>query len=230
MVYKDKIQESINEAVYYLNQASCYNAADAVRSAAGQVLAYENGDILTHPYSKKVNRHLCESLFIMNSDPNCNPNHIRLVRRLIEGYREMNGMPTDTFEDDVVLMDIPVEAEISFGDVASSVAPTEPGETWGGTYNEYISDESDCGLNQFIIDNTEIGEEYAIEDIIEEVLHSTKYCEGGASHCDPHDYKAYDATQSDVITAIKSLIADGFYEVTERDEYNGSVAVIIRVK
>lgn len=130
MVYKDKVQESINEAVHYLNQASCYNAAEAVRSAAGQVLAYENGDILTHPYSKKVNRYLCESLFIMNSDPNCDSNHIRLVRRLIEGYREMNGMPTDTFADDIVLMDIPVETEVTFTSVANDSAPIEPGATW----------------------------------------------------------------------------------------------------
>lgn len=224
MVYKNKIQESINEAVHYLNQSSCYEAADAVRSAAGLVLAYENGDILTHPYSKKVNRHLCESLFIMNSDPNCNQNHIRLVRKLIEGYREMNGMPIDTFADDVVLMDLPIEADITFTELADDIAPKEPGDTWGGTYNEYMADEIDPAddLNQFIIDNTEIGEEYVIEDICDEVLK--------VSGNRDQNYKVYDSTQSDVLTAIKNLIADGFFEVTERDEFNGSVSVVIRVK
>lgn len=91
----------------------------------------------------------------------------------------------------------------------------------GGSYNEYVAgDEYD--LNQFIIDNTEIGEEYILDDICDEVLKANS--EGD------DNYKVYDSTQSDVLTAIKNLIADGFFEVTERDEYNGTVAVVVRVK
>lgn len=224
MAYQDKVQESINEAVQYLTQVNCKHNAEAVAAAAGQVLAYENGDILTHPYSKRVNRHLCESLFIMNSDPNCSLNNIRLVRRLIESYRDMNGMPTDSFEDDIAIIDVPDDSESSFGELAKTVAPEVEEKAAAPVVSINGLDSCNEIVSQFIYDNTELGEEYAVEDIIDEFLASANDPQNTA------DYKYRANTQVDVLDALKSLVKAGIFEVTEREDWNGTISAVLRVR
>lgn len=68
-----KTQKAINKVVAYLQENNQRAYATAVQNAAGRVLTYESGEMRVGNYNKKINRWLTESLFLMNSDPNCPP-------------------------------------------------------------------------------------------------------------------------------------------------------------
>lgn len=100
-------------------------------------------------YNKKINRWLTESLFLMNSDPNCPPQVIKITRKLIESYRDMNGMSTDDFLTDAGDLVVDIDKESGFNDAMQRAE-----------IDELDDDET-------ILQNTEVGEEYVVNDIID---------------------------------------------------------------
>lgn len=155
-------------------------------------------------YNKKVNRWLTESLFFMNSDPNCPPNVIKVTRKLIESYRDMNGMSTEDFTTDEGDLVIDVDHDSSLEDSLSRAG-------------DILADSSDN--DELIIQNTEVGEEYDIDDILQFV------CDNANVTVDSRLVE-----EDEAIETIKHLVELGYFEVTERDPFNGRIASVTRIR
>lgn len=201
-----KAQQAIDKVVSYLQENNQRAYATAVQNAAGRVLTYENGEMRVGNYNKRINRWLTESLFFMNSDPMCPPSVIKITRKLIESYRDMNGMSTSDFTTDMGDAIVEVNPESSFDDEVTDIATLDQ-----------AADESSA--TDYIIDNTEVGQEYALNDIID-FFSSTQDA----------DAMSRISAEDEVLSALKSLVSLGYFEVTSRDDFNGRIQDVIRVR
>lgn len=194
-----KMEKAINDVVtyFYNNHKQFY--ATAIQNAQGRVRLFESCGHPYREYRQSINRGLCEALFFMNSDPECNPTNIRFVRQLLESYRNMNGLSTDDFATDM--------GEDLVADVRKGV-----------TFEETINDDS---IREFICANTEIGEEYLVEEIIDSVKEEFF---PDASFMDNF------TIVENIMSEIKLLVKCEIFEVSEREDINGSIYALIRLK
>ena len=72
-------------------------------------MANENDNTALIRFSRSVNTNLCEALFFMNSDPNCDYAHLVITRKILEDYRDMHGLPKDDFEAELGPMEIEID-------------------------------------------------------------------------------------------------------------------------
>ena len=140
----EKLERQINNIVdyFYRNNKKFY--ATAVQNAQSRVRLFESGGYAYQEYNHRINKGLCEALFYMNSDPYCDTNNIKLVRKLIESYRDMNGLSTVDFATDC--------GEDKVVNVVD------------GKFSDFVKTND---KHNFILLNTVVDEEYNIDDIVE---------------------------------------------------------------
>lgn len=225
--YKELGQETINNIANYFLENAQQEYATAVRNAAGQVLAYLNGNYSQRRFSRNVNRNLCEALFFMNSDPNCDYKKLIITRKLLENYRQLNGLPTDDFEAEIGPMEIVVDDEMH-----GPIDPMKDLETDGFTIDHEPIDDDECFGSECeheewepetkdeednIIGAVEIGDVLEVSDYI-------------SRQCGPGDFRDRLSAEDDILDALKHLVNMGMFEVLDRDEYNGKISVVKRVR
>lgn len=200
---EQRLQEAVNDVVNYFHGWNKSLYATAVQNAVGYVRLYESGNYGFKQYRHGVNKNLCESLYFMNCDPDCPIGLKRTVRQILENYRKMNGLPTDDFKSDSG-EDLMIEIDTT-ADLIDAVGV----------------DVAEEGIALYIIDNTEKGEEYYLSDIVDELVN--KYPDKGA-------YEVRLGFENKVWEKVKELICHGYFEVTEREQINGAISAVRRVR
>lgn len=200
---EQRLLEAVNDVVNYFHSNNKRVYATAVQNAVGYVRLYESGNYGFKQFRHGVNKNLCESLYFMNCDPDCSLNLKRTVRQILENYRKMNGLPTDDFKSD------------SGEDLMVDV------DTSANLIDAVGTDVAEEGIAIYIIDNTEKGEEYYLSDIVDDLVN--KYPEKGA-------YEVRLGFENKVWEKVKELICHGYFEVTERDQVNGAISAVRRVR
>jgi hypothetical protein len=140
----EQLEESINDVVNYFYRNNKKFYATAIQNAQSRVRLFESGGHPYREYNHRVNKGLCEALFYMNSDPSCDADGIRLVRKLIESYRDMNGLSTVDFATDC--------GEDKVINVVD------------GKFTDFVKSND---KHKFILLNTEVDEEYNVEDLVD---------------------------------------------------------------
>lgn len=218
--YKELGQETIESVVNYFLENAQQGYATAVRNAAGQVIAYLNENYTQLRFNKNVNRNLCEALFYMNSDPNCDYRKLIVTRKLLENYREMNGLPIDDFETEIG------QVEIEFG--GDEHVMNDPMDDIGVEHFDDCGDEmcddeyedwepNTADEEDKIIAAVEVGDTLVVSDYI-------------SDNFGPADFRDRLANEDEVLDAIKHLVNMGAFEVLDRDEYNGKISVVKRIR
>ena len=200
---EQRLLEAVNDVVNYFHRNNKRVYATAVQNAVGYVRLYESGNYGFKQFRHGVNKNLCESLYFMNCDPDCSLNLKRTVRQILENYRKMNGLPTDDFKSDTgedLMVDVDTSANL---------------------IDAVGTDVAEEGIAIYIIDNTEKGEEYYLSDIVDDLVN--KYPEKGA-------YEVRLGFENKVWEKVKELICHGYFEVTERDQVNGAISAVRRVR
>ena len=200
---EQRLQEAVNDVINYFQQWNKNIYATAVRNAVGYVSLYESGNYGFRQYRHGINKNLCESLYFMNCDPDCPVRMKKTVRQILENYRKMNGLPTDDFRSD------------SGEDLMIDIDPT------ADLIDSVGVDAAEEGIGLYVISNTEKGEEYYLADIIDDLVN--KYPEKGA-------YEVRLGFENKVWEKVKELICHGYFEVTERDQINGAISAVRRVR
>ena len=200
---EQRLLGAVNDVVNYFHSNNKRVYATAVQNAVGYVTLFESGNYGFKQFKHSINKNLCESLYFMNCDPYCHLNLKRTVRQILENYRKMNGLPTDDFKSDSgedLMVDIDTSANL---------------------IDAVGTDVAEEGIAMYIIDNTEKGEEYYISDIVDDLV--SKYPEKGA-------YEVRLGFENKVWEKVKELICHGYFEVTERDQVNGAISAVRRVR
>lgn len=200
---EQRLLEAVNDVVNYFHRNNKRVYATAVQNAVGYVTLFESGNYGFKQFRHGINNNLCESLYFMNCDPCCPLNLKRTVRQILENYRKMNGLPTDDFKSDSgedLMVDIDTSANL---------------------IDAVGTDVAEEGIAMYIIDNTEKGEEYYLSDIVDDLVN--KYPEKGA-------YEVRLGFENKVWEKVKELICHGYFEVTERDQVNGAISAVRRVR
>ena len=200
---EQRLLEAVNDVVNYFHRNNKRVYATAVQNAVGYVRLFESGNYGFEQFKHAINNNLCESLYFMNCDPDCSLNLKRTVRQILENYRKMNGLPTDDFKSDSgedLMVDIDTSANL---------------------IDAVGTDVAEEGIAIYIIDNTEKGEEYYLSDIVDDLV--SKYPEKGA-------YEVRLGFENKVWEKVKELICHGYFEVTERDQVNGAISAVRRVR
>jgi hypothetical protein len=200
---EQRLLEAVNDVVNYFHTNNKRVYATAVQNAVGYVRLFESGNYGFKQFRHGINKNLCESLYFMNCDPYCPLNLKRTVRQILENYRKMNGLPTDDFKSDT--------GEDLMVDV----------DTTANLIDAVGTDVAEEGIAIYIIDNTEKGEEYYLSDIVDDLV--SKYPEKGA-------YEVRLGFENKVWEKVKELICHGYFEVTERDQVNGAISAVRRVR
>ena len=200
---EQRLLEAVNDVVNYFHSNNKRVYATAVQNAVGYVRLFESGNYGFKQFRHGINKNLCESLYYMNCDPYCPLNLKRTVRQILENYRKMNGLPTDDFKSDTgedLMVDVDTSANL---------------------IDAVGTDVAEEGIAIYIIDNTEKGEEYYLSDIVDDLVN--KYPEKGA-------YEVRLGFENKVWEKVKELICHGYFEVTERDQVNGAISAVRRVR
>ena len=200
---EQRLLEAVNDVVNYFHSNNKRVYATAVQNAVGYVRLFESGNYGFKQFRHGINKNLCESLYFMNCDPYCPLNLKRTVRQILENYRKMNGLPTDDFKSDTgedLMVDVDTSANL---------------------IDAVGTDVAEEGIAIYIIDNTEKGEEYYLSDIVDDLV--SKYPEKGA-------YEVRLGFENKVWEKVKELICHGYFEVTERDQVNGAISAVRRVR
>lgn len=200
---EQRLLEAVNDVVNYFHSNNKRVYATAVQNAVGYVRLFESGNYGFKQFRHGINKNLCESLYFMNCDPYCPLNLKRTVRQILENYRKMNGLPTDDFKSDTgedLMVDVDTSANL---------------------IDAVGTDVAEEGIAIYIIDNTEKGEEYYLSDIVDDLVN--KYPEKGA-------YEVRLGFENKVWEKVKELICHGYFEVTERDQVNGAISAVRRVR
>jgi hypothetical protein len=95
--FNEKGQSVISGMRNYLLECGLQNHANAFDKAIAEVVSYETEGVYRNHYSKKVNRYLCEALLYVNTDVKTSNTQKKLVRGLIESYRNVYGLSTEDF-------------------------------------------------------------------------------------------------------------------------------------
>lgn len=199
----EKLDMAITDVVNYFYRNNKKYYATAVQNAQSRVRMFESCGYPYREYNHRVNKGLCEALFFMNSDPYCDEKNIKLVRKLIESYRQMNGLSTVDFATD------------TGEDKITNVV--------GGNFSDFpeTNDKQD-----FILLNTEVGEEYNVEDLAD-ALFDNFY---GEISCPIECSKAND----EIMNIIQNLIQNGHFDKLVDAKYNTDtddcVLAVVRVK
>lgn len=199
---QDSVSNVTNAVVSMLLEHNLKSAAVAVQKAVGVVTAKESGGLHRYSYSPSVNKYLCEALFFTNSLNKSNPAHKAYLKKLIESYREVNGVS-------------------GTADIDSVDAETD-------TEEDFIS-VTNGDLAQLILDNTELGQEYLVNDIAK-FYHAQ---DDGDPELEVEMVLSYieiPEMMDDVRDALGELVSLGYFEVTERDEYNGHITSVLRIQ
>lgn len=217
--YRDKsagAQKAIDQVVAYLHENNQRSYATAVQNAAGRVITHESGQMRVGNYSRKVNKWLTEALFMMNSDPYCPDHLINITRKLIESYRQMNGMSTDDFCTDVgdVIRDIDKEAPFvkNLADMVDELDGNDVG------IKDVKNGQRHSSADELIIQNTLVGEEYDVDAIMSFLSDQNV------------NVATLNIETDKAIDVIKQLIVYGYFEVTERDPINGKILSVLRIR
>ena len=200
---EQRLLEAVNDVVNYFHRWNKRIYATAIQNAVGYVRIYESGNRGFRQFKHSVNKNLCESLYFMNCDPNCPLKLKKTVRQILENYRRMNGLPTDDFKTDSgedLMVDVDTSANL-IDAVGTDIA------------------EEDIAI--YIIENTEKGEEYYLTDIVDDLVN--KYPNKRA-------YEVRLGFENKVWEKVKELICHGYFEVTERDQINGAISAVRRVR
>ena len=200
---EQRLLEAVNDVVNYFHSNNKRVYATAVQNAVGYVRLFESGNYGFKQFRHGINKNLCESLYFMNCDPYCPLNLKRTVRQILENYRKMNGLPTDDFKSNTgedLMVDVDTSANL---------------------IDAVGTDVAEEGIAIYIIDNTEKGEEYYLSDIVDDLV--SKYPEKGA-------YEVRLGFENKVWEKVKELICHGYFEVTERDQVNGAISAVRRVR
>lgn len=200
---EQRLLEAVNDVVNYFHRNNKRVYATAIQNAVGYVRLFESGNYGFKQFRHAINNNLCESLYFMNCDPDCSLNLKRTVRQILENYRKMNGLPTDDFKSDSgedLMVDVDASANL---------------------IDAVGTDVAEEGIAIYIIDNTEKGEEYYLSDIVDDLV--SKYPEKGA-------YEVRLGFENKVWEKVKELICHGYFEVTERDQVNGAISAVRRVR
>ena len=200
---EQRLLEAVNDVVNYFHSNNKRVYATAVQNAVGYVRLFESGNYGFKQFRHGINKNLCESLYFMNCDPYCPLNLKRTVRQILENYRKMNGLPTDDFKSDTgedLMVDVDTSANL---------------------IDAVGTDVAEEGIAIYIIDNTEKDEEYYLSDIVDDLV--SKYPEKGA-------YEVRLGFENKVWEKVKELICHGYFEVTERDQINGAISAVRRVR
>ena len=197
----EHLDRAINDVVNYFFSNNKKFYATAIQNAQSRVRLFESGGYGYREYNHRVNKGLCEALFYMNSDPYCDPNNIKLVRKLIESYRDMNGLSTADFALD--------NGHDKVIDVVN------------GDFSNFV-DTND--KHKFILLNTEIGEEYNVEDLVDAVMDEFY----GNVVCPVQIANAND----EIMKHIQNLINSENFKSIKDSKYDGgdTVLVVLRVK
>lgn len=144
----------VKPIVDYLYENNQKFAAQAVQNALGHVASSEAGQQSHRSYSPSVNRYLCEALYFVNSDPNAEHNSKLIVRKLLEEYRRINGMPTDDVDnalgEQYVEVNEKTSVSVPHADTAAFILEnTERGKEYD------LCDIQEAVFNQFHFDDTE---------------------------------------------------------------------------
>ena len=205
----------LSVVIDYLNESQLTDYAYAVEKAAAEVSIAKQDGIIPRRFSVDINRKLCESLIAMNSDADCDQRNITHVRKLLENYRTMHGLPEDDFyanlpekQPDIISYNDRPDEDI---DVVIKKPEIEP--IHGAEYdeNEIVPEE----MQECILSAVEVGEEITIKQLIR-ILEDC--CEEGEV-----------LKEQDVIDNVKCLIAKGNFEVVKREPYNGHPYMVLRV-
>ena len=140
----EQLDRQIDSVVNYFYRNNKKFYATAVQNAQSRVRLFESGGYAYQEYNHRINKGLCEALFFMNSDPCCDTNNIKLVRKLIECYRDMNGLSTVDFDTDC--------GEDKVINVVD------------GKFSDFTKTND---KHNFILLNTVVDEEYNFDDIVE---------------------------------------------------------------
>lgn len=195
----------LQSIVNYLLENYRPDYANAVERAASEVTLALQNEAYTQKFSRKLNKQLTEALIMMNCDNDCSTKQLAHLRKLIESYHEIHGLDG---EDYYAGNDID-DAEVVYGQVPTPEVPEE--EDWMPQGEEEYDMEEECGgdLCDCILDTVEIGEVRTIDAIAHEV--------------NEEDTLA-------VLDAVRELVKDGYFEVREREPYNGYISSVLRVR
>lgn len=193
----------VEKVVDYFRQHDYHQFGHTIKRAAAEVLAEGSGVTMRHRYNKQINSTLCEALLTMNYHKDCPDNYRLVMGKLIESYRDMNGMPSDDYL-------------VNTGEISPEFSVEVRGPESFDEFANEIEGEEQCesdGYCDFIINNTEVGGEYSVEDVMQDSSNEIGF-----------------KTEDDTLEAIKTLVSLGYFEVTERDSMNGKISHILRVR
>lgn len=238
-------QTRLSKCVAYLQRKQLFECAKAVNKAAGQVHCHQRHVPVRNKFSPEMNARLVESLWAMNSDPHCDSRNIQHVRKLIEAWRDMNGMPARHY-------DLPAEKPVIAHDMDDEayVAEYESGD-------EYEMDDYDAEYDDMEYDDEYEVEEYdydepetyqgadVVVNIGEDDYNAEEVDDSAVEDCilgmvDRGGYISYDAIcdemaecaedEAQIMDALKELVRQGHFEVTSRDPYNGQIAMVLKIR
>lgn len=198
-----RLTESINDVINYLHRHNKKIYATSFLNAANYTFLYESGNISCRQYKPSINRNLCQTLYFLNSSLTCPTNLKKTVRQVIENYRKMNGLSTDDFRTD------------SGQDVVINIDPN------ASLLDSIGADIAQQGIGLYIINNTEKGQEYQLDDIIDDLVE--KYPEKG-------HYDVRLGFENKVWQKLNQLISLEYFQVMQRQPINGKISVVKRVR
>ena len=198
----EKLDRAITDVVQYFYNNNKKYYATAIQNAQNRVRLFESCGYSYREYNQRVNKGLCEALFFMNSDPYCDVNHIKLIRKLIESYRDMNGLSTIDFATD------------SGEDKVATVVD--------GKFSDFPETND---KHTFILLNTEVGEEYNVEDLADALFDNFYGNETCPVKCS--------AANEEIMQTITNLINSGNFDELVQSKYaeaGPTCLAVIRVK
>lgn len=199
----EKLEESINDVVNYFYNNNKKYYATAIQNAQSRVRLFESAGHQYREYNHRVNKGLCEALFFMNSDPYCSEDNIRLVRKLIESYRSMNGLSTIDF--------------------ATDCGEDKVINVIDGKFSDFVNSNDKF---KFILVNTEIDEEYNVEDLVEAIFEEFY---SDVTHSDK-----IAVVNDEIMNLIQQMIQQGHFEEMKYTSSSNGACIepiaVIRVK
>lgn len=203
-------QGTLQKIVDYLNENYLPDCANAVEKAGHEVALAQQGECYIQRFNRNVNKHLTEALIALNYDyeKGCPSSYLKHLRKLIEAYHEIHGLPTDDFYGG---NDIEAADEVAYG----QVAPEETDDwmpTDGEEYDVEEGCEEGCDMEEHILNCINVGEIRSVSSLCNVISRQTGVDDPIA-----------------ILDAVKELVRQGHFEVREREPYNGTIASVMRV-
>lgn len=204
MVNKSRLESCVD---YLYNKGFSnkllFEATNAVRKVAGEIECMKNGEYWRSRFSDRLDKCLNESLMVMCCDPECDTRNIKYLKTLIEDYREMHDMP---------------EIEIAVPE-NQVVAPS--------LQNELDDEIANKGAEDDLVNEVPTQGEFDVEDEILNTTHVGEYVSFAALAEEMAENKQDEIR---ILDAMKELVRQGYLEVTQREPYNGTIQMCLRVR